>query len=45
MDDHDYLSEEEDDGKKGWIVFNKALALLFVFAIYLVIFLKIILLK
>jgi hypothetical protein len=45
MDDQEYIGEEEDDGKKGWIVFNKALALLFVFAIYLVIFLKIILLK
>jgi hypothetical protein len=45
MDDQDYLSEEEDEGKKGWIMFNKALALLFVFAMYLVIFLKILLLK
>jgi hypothetical protein len=45
MDDQDYLREEEDDGKKGWIAFNKALALLFVFALYFVIFLKILFLK
>jgi hypothetical protein len=45
MDEQDYLDEEENDSKKGWITFNKALALMFVFAIYLVIFLKIIFLK
>jgi hypothetical protein len=45
MDEEEYFSEEEDDGKKSWIMVNKALALMFVFAIYLVIFLKILFLK